>query len=98
MENFVKALNKKGQAFKYLLQKFPQISDAKLHAGIFDGPKITTLLNDKDFDIKMVGIERDAWRTFSTVIEGFLGNKRSSEYVSHVNELMKSFEKLGACM
>ena len=46
----------------------------------------------------MVGIEQDAWRTYSTVIEGFLGNKRSSEYVSHVNELMKSVEKLGARM
>ena len=98
MKNFLKALNKEGQAFKYLLQKFPQISDAKLHAGIFDRPKIRTLLKDKDFDIKMVCIERDAWRTFSTVIEGLLGNKRSSEYVSHVNELMKSFEKLGAHM
>ena len=85
MKNFVKALNKEGQAFKYLLQKFPQVSDAKLHAGAFDGPKIRTQLKDKDFDIKMIGIERDAWRTFSTVIEGFLGNKRSSEYVSHVS-------------
>ena len=47
---------------------------------------------------KLVDIERDTWRTYSTVIEGFLGNKRSSEYVSHVNELMKSFEKLEARM
>ena len=64
MKNFVKALNKESLLriyFKYLLQKFPLISDAKLHAGIFDGPKIRTLLKDKDFDIKMVGIERDAW-------------------------------------
>ena len=98
MKIFVKALNKEGQTFKYLLQKFRQISDAKLHAGIFNRPKIRTLLKDKDFDIKVVGIERNAWRKFSTVIEGFLGNKGSSEYVSHVNELMKSFEKLGARM
>ena len=61
MKIFVKALNKECQAFKYLLQKFPQISKAKLHPGIFNGPKIRTLLKDKDFDIKMVGIERDAW-------------------------------------
>ena len=40
MKNFVKALNKKGQAFKYLLQKFPQISDANLYAGMFDCPQL----------------------------------------------------------
>lgn len=98
MKNFVKALNKEGQAFKYLLQTFPQISDAKLHAGIFDGPKIRTLLKDKHFYTTMEASEQDAWRAFSKVIDGFLGNKRSSEYISHVNELMKSFEKMGARM
>ncbi|XP_076039030.1 uncharacterized protein LOC143024134 [Oratosquilla oratoria] len=98
MKNFVKALNKEGQAFKYLLQKFPQISDAKLHAGIFDGLQIRTLLKDKHFYTNMEASEQEAWRAFSKVIDGFLGNKRSSEYISHVNELMKSFEKLGARM
>ena len=36
-----------GQAFKYLQQKFPQIGDVKLNAGIFDGPQIRTFLKDK---------------------------------------------------
>lgn len=98
MKNFVKALNKEGQAFKYLLKKFPQISDAKLHAGIFDGPQIRALLKDKNFDLQMESIEKDAWLAFSRVVHGFLGNKRSSEYISHVNQLLKSYEKLGARM
>ena len=48
MKKFLKAMSKEGQAFKYLFQKFPQISDAKLHAGIFDGSKIRTLLKVKN--------------------------------------------------
>jgi len=35
MKAFVKSLDKDGEAFKYLVQEFPQISDAKLKAGIF---------------------------------------------------------------
>ena len=98
MKNFVKALNKEGKAFEYLRQKFPQISDAKLHAGIFDGPQIRSLLRDRNFEISMRTIEQDAWRSFSRVVGGFLGNKRSPDYISNVNNLMKSFENLGARM
>ena len=46
MKNYVKTLNKVGQAFKFLLQKFPQISDAKLHGEIFDGLQIRNLISN----------------------------------------------------
>ena len=46
MKNFVKALNKEGQAFKYLSQVIPKLSEAKLKKGIFVGPQIIKLLND----------------------------------------------------
>ena len=34
MKNLVKALNREGEAFRYLTKKFPAISEAKLKVGI----------------------------------------------------------------
>ena len=50
MKNFVKALDKNGEAFHYLKALFPEISDAKLKEGIFVGPQIRKLLNDNIFE------------------------------------------------
>lgn len=38
MKQFVKALNTSGACFKYLIGKFPNLSDAKIKEGIFVGP------------------------------------------------------------
>jgi hypothetical protein len=46
MKQFVKALPKEGEYFKYLCKKFPGLSDAKLKDGIFVGPDIRKLLSD----------------------------------------------------
>ncbi|GFW17955.1 uncharacterized protein TNCV_2231361 [Trichonephila clavipes] len=35
MKQFVKALDKEGECFKYLCEQFPGLSDAKLKSGIF---------------------------------------------------------------
>ena len=48
MKQFVKSLNQEGDYFRYLGNKFPSISDAKLKAGVFDGPQIRKLLIIKD--------------------------------------------------
>ena len=37
IENFVKAMNQDGEAFKYICNKFPVLSQAKLKEGIFVG-------------------------------------------------------------
>ena len=50
MKNFVKALDKNGEAFHYLKALLPKISDAKLKEGIFFGPQIRKLLNDNIFE------------------------------------------------
>ena len=36
MKNFVQAINKGSPAFAFIKQTFPQVSDVKLNAGIFD--------------------------------------------------------------
>ena len=43
MKNFVKAINKESPAFAFIKQTFPEASDAKLNASIFDGPRIRSL-------------------------------------------------------
>ena len=40
IKNFVKAMNKEGEGFKYLRQVFPQLSNDKLKEGIFIGSQI----------------------------------------------------------
>ena len=60
LKNFVKALDKNGDAFKYLEKEFPQISEAKLKAGIFIGPQIKQLLNDSKFLTTMKTVEKNA--------------------------------------
>ena len=50
MKNFVEALNKSKSSFKFLQSKFPAVSDAKLGAGVFNGPQIRELTRDSTFD------------------------------------------------
>ena len=98
MKQFVKALNKEGQCFKNLCLKFPQLSDEKLKAGIFNGPQIRLLTKDKDFIQTMTSIEKDSWTAFSKVISNFFGNFKADNYESLVENLLLNFEKLGANM
>ena len=43
MKQFVKALGKQSDGFKYPKSKFPKLSQAKVKAGIFIGPWIREL-------------------------------------------------------
>ncbi len=98
MKNFVKALEKDGEGFAFLHQKFPQKSEAKIAAGIFDGPQIRELIKDKRFDSALNPVELSAWMSLKSVIANFLGNKRSSQYQKTVDELLENLHKLGARM
>ena len=75
MKNFVKALDKDGQSFRFLHTKFLYVSDAKLCAGLFDGPQIRELMKDSSFDEILTGNEKTAWVSFKNVCTNFLGKK-----------------------
>jgi hypothetical protein len=98
MKNFIKALDKKGRTFAFVKEKFPRISEAKLEAGIFDGPQIRELLKDAKFDDCLENHEINAWRAFKSIVQNFLGNHRSPDYEDVVEELLQSFKALGARM
>ena len=97
-KQFVKALNPSGRAFKYISKMFPKLSEAKVQAGVFTGPQIRLMLASEDLEKKMTPKERNAWRAFRKVVEGFLGNKKSDEYQLLISDLLKHFEKLGCRM
>ena len=69
MKNFVKAMNQDGAAFKYICNKFPVLSQAKLKEVIIVGPQINKLSKDEDFDQpcleqrKLPGMHFEMWYT-----------------------------------
>ena len=50
MKTFVRAMDREGNGFAFLKEKFTQISMEKLKDGIFDGPQIRELMKDQMFD------------------------------------------------
>lgn len=98
MKQFVKALKGKGKCFKYLEKEFPEISDAKLKKGIFDGLQIRKMLKDENFIKSMNKKEKAAWISFKKVVENFLGNHKSDDYEQIVMDMVENFGKLECLM
>lgn len=98
MKNFVKALNREGQAFSHLKEMFPKLSDGKLKEGIFVGPQIRKLLHDVIFDSKLTNLELAAWSSFKLIVHGFLGNRKDGNYVSMVSDLLNNYKNMGCRM
>ena len=98
MKNFVKAMNREGEAFKCLKTKFPHLSDAKIKEGIFVGSQICELFKDETFNRMIRGNEKAAWEAFKSIFAKFLGNRRAEDYDIAVNELLKTYRKLGCNM
>lgn len=98
MKQFVKALDKEGKCFNYIISAFPELSLAKIQAGIFDGPQIRRLLKDQNFIKSMKKIESNAWLSFVAVINNFLGNFKSENYTELVEDMLSNFHALGCNM
>ena len=79
MKNFVKGMDKTGHGFEYLRNKFTNVSDAKIKEGIFIGPQIKELMQDKQFDDDLNETERNAWLSFERILQGLLRKSQSSE-------------------
>ncbi|GBN38229.1 hypothetical protein AVEN_120562-1 [Araneus ventricosus] len=89
MKQFVKALPKEGECFKYLCGQFPGLSEEKLKEGVFVGPDIRKMMTDDNFETIMETKERKAWKSFKLVITSYLGNKKDPNYKSIVEEMPK---------
>ncbi|KAJ4439600.1 hypothetical protein ANN_07728 [Periplaneta americana] len=95
---FVIDMNQEGQAFKYVREKFPKLSDAKVKESIFVGQQIRELVKDPAFDQVLAGKGKEVWEAFKGVIHGFLGNKRDDSYTQLVTVLLQKYHQLGCKM
>ena len=98
MKQFVKALNKKGDCFKYIYKSFAGLSAEKLKAGVFDGPDIRKLIKDADFVNSMDDLEKRTWCSFVDVVKNFLGNNRAVIYNELIEKMLKCYHEIGANM
>lgn len=98
MKQFVKALSKDGECFKYICRSFPRQSMEKLKAGIFDGPQIRKLIKDCNFTNHMTTLEAAAWCSFVMVVQNFLGNHKADNYEELVQQMLLNFKNLGTNM
>lgn len=86
-------MNKEVEGFCYLRQMFPRVTDTKIKKGIFVGPEIRDIINDKPFEDLLVGLEKITWRAFKYAIENFLGNCRTPNYIHPVDKMLGHYLK-----
>jgi len=60
-------MDRPGSAFKYLAEKFPRLSEAKIKVGAFVGPQIRKLFRDDNFNSLLQGDEKKSWDAFRLV-------------------------------
>ena len=98
MKQFVKALEKDGNCFKYICMKFAGLIIEKLKAGIFDGPQIQKLINDTNFCNFMNPAELSVRTAFTNEVKFFLGKTKAFNYKKLVEILLKILHQLGPYM
>lgn len=92
---FVLSLQKDGVAIDYLKNKFPRISESKIEHGILDGSKIKKIFKDQNFKKLLTKNELNAWNSFISLCDNFLGINRSRNYKAVVTKFLDSFQKQG---
>ena len=98
IKQFIKKLNPESNAFKHIQELFPKLSEAKIKAGIFVGPQVKRLMKSDSFSEKLSAVERRAWKSFVSVVEGFLENHKADNFRNIVEELVDAYEKKGCRM
>jgi hypothetical protein len=96
MKNFVKVMDKNGCGFEYVRNKFPNVSNEKVKEGMFVGPQIRKLNQDKEFNEGLKKTQRNAWLSFKRLCKDFLGNhKKAASYQDVVQDLLTSYKAMG---
>ena len=91
MKQFIKALDKEGECFKYLCTKFPRLTYEKIKASIFDGPQIRQLLKDLAFISTKKKEELNAWKAFSDVVKNIPRSIKSPDFCKLFESLLQAF-------
>jgi len=88
-------MDKTGRGFQYVRNKFPNVNNAKIMEGVFIGPQIRELMQDKQFDEDLNETERNAWLSFKRICKEFLGNHKAANYQNVVQDLLTSYKAMG---
>ena len=91
----MKGMDKTGRGFQYVMNNFPDVSDAKIKEVIFIGPQTRELIQDKQFDEDLNETERNAWLSFKRICKDFLGNHKAENYQDVVQDLLTSYKAVG---
>lgn len=95
VKSFIKELVKQSpETLLFLKEKFPTITEAKLKEGVFVGPDIRKLMLDVIFENKLSNRHLKTWKSVKNVINNFLGNTKSENYVSLVEEMLENFKEM----
>jgi len=54
-------------------------SDAKFREGLFVGPQMRELIQDRKFEDQLSEVERAAWKSFKIVTAKFVGNYKAEK-------------------
>ena len=95
IKQFVKQLNTEGEAFKYIQELFPKLSEAKIKAGVFVEPEVKRVIDSVDFPEMLSEVERTAWPCFVSAVKGFLGNHKAENYRELVDGHVDAYQKMG---
>ena len=98
MKSFMKGMDKTGHGVKYVRNKFPNVSDAKIKEGIFVRPQIRELMQDRQLEEDLSETERNAWLSFKRICKGFLGIHKAANYQDVVLDLLTLYKVMGCNM
>ena len=74
------------------------MTDAKLETAVFAGPEIRSVINGSSFPASLNEIELEASSSFVNVIKKFLGNHKAENHHQLIQNMLKSFERMGCRM
>ena len=94
----MKGMDKTDSGFEYVRNKFPNVSDTKIKEGIFIGPHIKELMQDKQFDKDLHEADRNAWLSFKRICMDFLGLKKAANYQDVMQNVLTSYKAIGCNM
>ena len=97
-EKLRESVDKTGHGFEYVRNKFPNVSDSKIKEGIFIGPQIRELMQDKQLDEDLNETARNAWLSFKRIYKDFLGSQKAAKYQDVVQDLLTSYKAMGCNM
>lgn len=71
MKQFVKKLHQKSEAFVFLKNFFPKLSEEKVKTGIFVGAQIKKIFSIEEFLKLLTSVEKKSWNSFKAVVSVF---------------------------